>query len=85
MATQLMGSLHGIYVAGVRALPMVLKSGEGTGTGISALTDSMVSGLQDISGELMTALGKIVPIVLVVVGGVSVVVFGVKLFRKFAK
>lgn len=85
MVTQL-GSLYGFYVTGSRALPMVLKSGEGTsGASMSSLTDSMVSGLTDIANQLLISLGSIVPAILIVVGGVSVVAFGIKIFKKFAK
>ena len=55
------------------------------GTGIDGLTTSLVSGLTDIGNNMLTAMGSILPTVLLVVGGVAVVTFGIKLFRKFAK
>lgn len=55
------------------------------GTGIDTLTTSLVSGLTDIGNNMLTAMGSILPTVLLVVGGVAVVTFGIKLFRKFAK
>lgn len=55
------------------------------GTGIDTLTTSLVSGLTDIGNNMLTAMGSILPTVLLVVGGVSVITFGIKLFRKFAK
>lgn len=55
------------------------------GTGIDTLTTSLVSGLTDIGNNLLTAMGSILPTILLVVGGVAVVTFGIKLFRKFAK
>lgn len=85
MATQLVGTLHGIHAVGAKALPMVLRSGEGVsgGVGLTSLTESLVTGLNDIVNQLMTALGQIVPIVLLVVGGVVVVKFGINMFKKF--
>lgn len=84
MATRLFGALHGIYVGGSKALPMVLRSGEGAGgANLTSLTSSLVEGLNDIVDQLMTALGQIVPIVLIIVGGVVVVKFGINMFKKF--
>lgn len=69
-------------------MPVVLASGEGveeTGSGaaLTTITDSMVSGLSDLSSQLMASIGKILPFVLMVVGGVMVVKFGINLFKKF--
>lgn len=70
-------------VAKMDALPMVKLSGEGTG--MTELTTSLVSGLQDISNELLSVLGKLVPVILPVVCGVMAVTFAISLFRKFGK
>ncbi len=69
-------------------LPVVLASSEetgggGIGVGLDSLTDSMVSGLSDISSQLMASIGKILPFVLMVVGGVMVIKFGINMFKKF--
>lgn len=72
-----------IIEAGRNALPMVMLSGEGTS--MTRLTTSLVSGLEDIANQMLDSLGKILPVVLMVVGGVMVVTFGIKLFRKFGK
>lgn len=55
------------------------------GTGIAGLTESLVSGLSDIGDQILSAIGSILPVVLLVVGGVIVISFGIKLFKKFAK
>ncbi len=65
-------------------LPVVLASSEETGgVGLDSLTDSLVSGLSDISSQLMASIGKILPFVLMVVGSVMVIKFGINMFKKF--
>ena len=84
MAAQLLGSMQEFYAAGVKVLPMVLKSGEGvTGsTSISALTDSMVSGLEEVATEILKGIGSLLPTILMVVGAIMVVKFGISFFKK---
>ncbi len=69
-------------------MPVVLASsegveGSGSSAGLDSLTDAMVSGLSDISSQLMGAIGKILPFVLMVVGGIMVIKFGIHFFKKF--
>lgn len=54
-------------------------------TGMEALTTDLVSGLTTIQTDLLGALGDIAPVALVVMGGVMLVRFGVKIFRSVAK
>lgn len=68
-------------IATGRVIPVVLASGEGSA--LTSLTTSMVDGMKDIASQIMTALGLIVPVILLVVGGVVVVKFGINLFKKF--
>lgn len=70
-------------VSKMNALPMVLASGEGVGsTSIATLTESMVSGLEKVATEILKGVGSLLPTILMVVGGVMVVKFGIGFFKK---
>lgn len=70
-------------VSKMNALPMVLASGEGVGsTSIATLTESMVSGLKEVATEILKGVGSLLPTILMVVGGVMVVKFGIGFFKK---
>lgn len=70
-------------VSKMNALPMVLASGEGVGsTSIATLTESMVSGLEEVATEILKGVGSLLPTILMVVGGVMVVKFGIGFFKK---
>lgn len=47
----------------------------------SAITESVVTGMTAVQGEMMTVISSIVPIALVVVGAVLVVRLGIRVFR----
>lgn len=52
---------------------------------MSTITSAMTTAFTSIVGDMMTTIGNILPIVLPIVGAVSVISLGVKLFRRFAK
>lgn len=75
------------FVTG-RALPVVLASGEGvsgSSASISDLTNSMVSGLEGVTSEILKAIGSLLPTILMLVGAVVVINFGISFFKKMGK
>lgn len=85
MVSVLLTNAKGFVTGGL--LPVVLASGEGTTgtTGISTLTDAMVSGMKDVSDQMLSAIGGLMPAILTIVAAITVVTFGIKFFKKTAK
>lgn len=78
MVTQVLGSF------GRNLVPMLLSSDTlSTTASLDSLTDSMVSGFSDLTSQMMGAIGKFLPFILMIVGGVVIIKFGISLFKKF--
>lgn len=52
---------------------------------ISSLVNSMTTSFTSITGDMMSGIGSILPIVLPVVGGIAVIFLGIRLFKKLSK
>lgn len=48
----------------------------------SALINSLVESLSTVAADMTTSLSSVLPVALGVVGGVMVITFGVKIFKK---
>lgn len=51
---------------------------------MEALTTALTTGFTSIVGDMMTAIGSIVPVALPVVGAIAVVSIGIRIFRRMA-
>lgn len=59
--------------------------GEGAADIMSQVSTGMINGITNIANNMGTFIVGVLPVVLGVVGAVTVIGFGIKLFRKFAK
>ncbi|MBQ7067254.1 MAG: hypothetical protein IJN92_10585 [Lachnospiraceae bacterium] len=53
-----------------------------TATTNSTLITSLTEGLKTVAADMTTSLSSVLPVALGVVGGVMVITFGVKIFKK---
>lgn len=54
-------------------------------TGTASVTEALTTSLSTIASDMLGAVSSILPIAAPVVGGVLVITFGIKVFKKFAK
>lgn len=70
-------------VAGVgTALLLPCKAFAADATGMDALTDTMTSSFTEIANSVMSMIGKVLPIALPIIGGVMVIMFGIKIIKR---
>lgn len=60
-----------------------LGAGADTGIDLSGIRESIVNGVTNVTGEMTATVTDMLPAILVVVGTVTLVFFGIKLFKKF--
>lgn len=63
---------------------MLLLNGE-TATGISGITNSMVSGFTSGASDIMSAISSILPVVIPIIVAVAVITIGRKIFKQMSK
>ncbi len=78
----LVGTVGTLATTALAVAPVFAADGDGT---ISSITSSLTTAMTGYANDLMTALGSIAPIGLPIVGGIAVIVLGIKIFKKVTK
>ena len=63
---------------------VALLAGEQS-SGINAVTDALKTGMGEVSTQALTAVGAVIPYAIPIMGGMTVISLGYRVFKKFGK